>query len=107
MSSDSRNTNSIQTWVEVINSSTPTKEEKMQDAPKMSERAADTVFGQPTNTNDFDRDLYELQKLADQVLAAVAASEAQDMAFREAKAALAYDRPKLEFTLPMPPWPGS
>lgn len=73
------------------------------NTPKMSKRSADALFGQPTG-NDFERDLYELRKLADQVLEALAAKDAQEMAFRGAKETLPYDRPELEFTLPMPSW---
>lgn len=75
---------------------------------KMSERTADALFGQPSTVNDFERDMYELHKLADRVLEAVAATGAQEMAFREAKKLLPYDRPESlspqAFTLPMPSW---
>lgn len=73
----------------------------------MSEKAADVLLGQPTSQpigNDFERDLYELRKLADRVLEAMAAAGAQEMAFRGAKQNLPYGRPELEFTLPMPSW---
>lgn len=75
--------------------------------PKMSKEAADTVFGQPAGIRwglGFDRDLYELRKLADRVLAAVAEKEAQDAAFRGAREVLPYEPPELEFALPMPSW---
>lgn len=83
-----------------------TKGKVMQDenTPKLSKEAADTVFGQPANVNDFDRDLYELRKLADRVLAAVASAGAQEMAFRGARETLPYEPPALEFDLPMPSW---
>lgn len=71
---------------------------------KLSDKAADALFGQPTTRNDFEHDLYGLRKLADQVLEAVAAKDAQGMAFRGAKKSPPYERPELEFTLPMPSW---
>lgn len=75
------------------------------ETPKMSDTTAKVLFGQPTNNgNDFERDLYELRKLADRVLEAMAATGAQEMAFRGAKQNLPYGRPELEFTLPMPSW---
>jgi hypothetical protein len=108
-----------------------------ENTPKMSVKTADVLFGQSTVTlevvgqstgNDFERDLYELRKLADQVLEAMAANEAQEMAFRGAKGGLPYGRPELDsamvnpsqvpsmavtsliiaeaeaFTLPLPSW---
>ena len=75
---------------------------------KMSATTAEVLFGPGgylgVAPSDFDRDLYELRKLADQVLGAMAAKEAQEMAFRGAKEDLPYARPELEFTIPMPSW---
>lgn len=77
----------------------------------MSSHTADVLMGGPPAmplAPDFDADLYELRKLADEIDAVLAAMDAASVPFtelyHEAATSLPYDRPELEFTVELPEW---
>lgn len=75
----------------------------------MSKRAADIVFGPGGAGTDFDRDLYELHKLADKVIAALDARSTTGLRIAGVGEVLSVDLddpqiPVIEWSLPMPVW---
>lgn len=78
---------------------------------KLSKKAADVLFGGAgaASGNDFDADLYELHKLADQVIAALDARPLIGLRIEGVGRLVSIDVtepeiPVFEWSLPMPAW---
>lgn len=81
----------------------------MSAVAKMSKKAADVLFGGAGASTDFDADLYELRKLADQVIAALDARPLTGLRIAGVGDLLSIDFidpeiPLFEWSLPMPEW---